>query len=261
MLYGTMARYMRRVREVFQPKNIMINCERTPEELSAWALENWNFKRNSYANDYTAFDQSQDGAMLQFEILKARHHSIPEVYIEGYLDLKCSSKTFLGILKIMRLTGEGPTFDANTECNIAFAHTKLKIPIGTAQLYAGDDCAFDFVPEDKPSFKKIETQVSLKAKPVIKRQIRGEWAEFCGMLITPLGVIKDPVKTWASLELAARRGELMNLRDSYERDVALAYQHKDRLHEIFSEEQSTAHQLTVRKIIRAKGGKVFASYD
>ena len=53
----------------------------------------------------------------------------------------------------------------------------------------------------------------------------------------------------------------MNLRDSYERDVALAYQHKDRLHEIFSEEQSTAHQLTVRKIIRAKGGKVFASYD
>nr|BDB51507.2 RNA-dependent RNA polymerase [Pitaya virus X] len=261
MLYGTMARYMRRVREVFQPKNIMINCERTPEELSAWALENWNFKRNSYANDYTAFDQSQDGAMLQFEILKARHHSIPEVYIEGYLDLKCSSKTFLGILKIMRLTGEGPTFDANTECNIAFAHTKLKIPIGTAQLYAGDDCAFDFVPEDKPSFKKIETQMSLKAKPVIKRQIRGEWAEFCGMLITPLGVIKDPVKTWASLELAARRGELMNLRDSYERDVALAYQHKDRLHEIFSEEQSTAHQLTVRKIIRAKGGKVFASYD
>ena len=70
MLYGTMARYMRRVREVFQPKNIMINCEKTPEELSKWAAENWNFNRNSYANDYTAFDQSQDGAMLQFEILR-----------------------------------------------------------------------------------------------------------------------------------------------------------------------------------------------
>ena len=181
MLYGTMARYMRRVREVFQPKNIMINCEKTPEELTSWAAEHWNFNRNSYANDYTAFDQSQDGAMLQFEILKARHHSIPEVYIEGYLDLKCSSKTFLGILKIMRLTGEGPTFDANTECNIAFAHTKLKIPIGTAQLYAGDDCAFDYAPEDKPSFKMIETEVSLKAKPVIKRQVQGEWAEFCGI--------------------------------------------------------------------------------
>lgn len=261
MLYGTMARYMRRVREVFQPKNIMINCERTPEELTKWSLEHWKFNRNSYANDYTAFDQSQDGAMLQFEILKARHHSIPEVFIEGYLDLKCSSKTFLGILKIMRLTGEGPTFDANTECNIAFAHTKLKIPVGTAQLYAGDDCAFDFAPDDKPSFKKIETMVSLKAKPVIKRQIPGEWAEFCGMLVTPLGVIKDPIKTWASLKLAERRGEMKDVRDSYERDVALAYQHKDRLHEIFSEEQSMAHQLTVRKIIQYKGGRVFSSYD
>ena len=261
MLYGTMARYMRRVREVFQPKNIMINCEKTPEELSKWAAENWNFNRNSYANDYTAFDQSQDGAMLQFEILKARHHSIPEVYIEGYLDLKCSSKTFLGILKIMRLTGEGPTFDANTECNIAFAHTKLKIPIGTAQLYAGDDCAFDFAPEDKPSFKMIETEVSLKAKPVIKRQIKGEWAEFCGMLITPLGVIKDPIKTWASLKLAEKRGDIKDMRDSYERDVCLAYQHKDALHSIFSEEQSMAHQLTVRKIIKAGGGRVFATFD
>lgn len=81
------------------------------------------------------------------------------------------------------------------------------------------------------------------------------------MLVTPLGVIKDPIKTWASLKLAERRGEMKDVRDSYERDVALAYQHKDRLHEIFSEEQSMAHQLTVRKIIQYKGGRVFSSYD
>nr|WKR37955.1 polymerase [Schlumbergera virus X] len=261
MLYGTMARYMRRVREVFQPKNIMINCETTPEALSQWALENWNFNRTSYANDYTAFDQSQDGAMLQFEILKARHHSIPDVYIDGYIELKCCSKTFLGVLKIMRLTGEGPTFDANTECNIAFAQPKLKIPIGTAQLYAGDDCAFDYAPEEKQSFKKIETQISLQAKPTFKRQVKGEWAEFCGMIITPLGVIKEPIKTWASLELADRRGEIKEVKDSYARDVALAYQHKDKLHEIFSEEQSMAHQLTVRKLIKAGSGKIFSTYD
>ena len=239
----------------------MINCETTPEALSQWALENWNFNRTSYANDYTAFDQSQDGAMLQFEILKARHHSIPDVYIDGYIELKCCSKTFLGVLKIMRLTGEGPTFDANTECNIAFAHTKLKIPIGTAQLYAGDDCAFDYAPEEKQSFKKIETQISLQAKPTFKRQVKGEWAEFCGMIITPLGVIKEPIKTWASLELADRRGEIKEVKDSYARDVALAYQHKDKLHEIFSEEQSMAHQLTVRKLIKAGSGKIFSTYD
>nr|ANH10860.1 RdRp polymerase [Opuntia virus X]ATU47236.1 replicase [Opuntia virus X] len=261
MLYGTMARYMRRVREVFQPANIFINCERTPEDMDRWAREHWNFNRLSYANDYTAFDQSQDGAMLQFEVLKARHHCIPEEFIEGYIDLKCSSKTFLGILKIMRLTGEGPTFDANTECNIAFAHTMLRIPKNAAQLYAGDDCAFDISPDQKPSFKKIETEISLKAKPSFKRQIKGEWAEFCGMLITPLGVVKDPIKTWAALQLAKRLGQMKDVRDSYERDVCLAYQHKDKLHEIFSEEQSKAHQLTVREIIRHKGGTVFSTYD
>ncbi|QIL68840.1 RNA-dependent RNA polymerase [Papaya virus X] len=261
MLYGTMARYMRRVREVFQPPNIFINCEKTPEEMTKWARERWNFSRNSYANDYTAFDQSQDGAMLQFEILKARHHSIPEIYIQGYLDLKCCSKTFLGVLKIMRLTGEGPTFDANTECNIAFAHTKLKIPLGTAQLYAGDDCAFDYQPETKPSFKTIETEISLKSKPVIKKQIKGEWPEFCGMLITPLGIMKDPIKLWASLQLAVRTGNIKEVKESYERDLALAYQYGDQLHEIFSEEQSTAHQLTVRTIIKHGGGAVLATYN
>ena len=78
---------------------------------------------------------------------------------------------------------------------------------------------------------------------------------------TPLGVMKDPLKTWASLELAARRGEIKEVKDSYARDVALAYQHKDRLHEIFSEEQSMAHQLTVRKLIKVGSGRIFSTYD
>ena len=81
------------------------------------------------------------------------------------------------------------------------------------------------------------------------------------MLITPLGIIKDPIKTWAALKLADARGEMKDVRDSYERDVSLAYQHKDALHTIFSEEQSMAHQLTVRKLIKAGGGKVFSSFD
>ena len=62
---------------------------------------------------------------------------------------------------------------------------------------------------------------------------RREWAEFCGMLVTPLGIIKDPIKTWAALKLAEKRGDMKDMRDSYERDVCLAYQHKDALHSIF----------------------------
>ena len=182
------------------------------------------------------------------------------------LPLPTGAATETTLASLLALTGTslGPWVDhdpVTVAAEPSAAHTKLKIPIGTAQLYAGDDCAFDFAPEEKQSFKKIETQISLQAKPVYKRQIKGEWAEFCGMIITPLGVMKDPIKTWASLELAARRGEIKEVKDSYARDVALAYQHKDRLHEIFSEEQSMAHQLTVRKLIKVGSGKVFSTYD
>ncbi|ANW11492.1 RdRp [Senna mosaic virus] len=258
MLFGTMARYMRRMREVFQPRNIKINCETTPEELTEWLAPDrggWTFKGPSLANDYTAFDQSQDGAMLQFEILKAKHHSIPEDVLNAYLDIKLNSKIFLGVLSIMRLTGEGPTFDANTECNIAFTHTKFQIPEGTAQIYAGDDSAIDAVPPIRPSFKLVEQKLTLRSKPVVAMQERGDWAEFCGYRITKFGFIKDPKKLHASLMLEIKRGNLKNVKDSYEIDLGLAYYHKDRLHEIMSEEELRCHYETVRTLVRSGGGK------
>ena len=259
MLFGTMARYMRRMREVFMPKHIMINCEVTPENLSSWVAGDmgaWTFKGPSLANDFTAFDQSQDGAMLQFEILKAKHHSIPEDILDAYITIKTNSKIFLGTLAIMRLTGEGPTFDANTECNIAFTHTKFNIPEGTAQLYAGDDSAIDGVPVVRPSFRMVEDKLTLKSKPQVAMQQKGDWAEFCGYRITPKGVIKDPKKLHASLMLEIKKKNLKNVLRSYELDLALAYQHKDSLQELLSEEELRYHYETVRTLVRSGGGGI-----
>nr|QHA79264.1 replicase [Papaya mosaic virus] len=263
MLFGTMARYMRRMREVFQPAHIRINCEMTPEDLSSWAAGeggHWKFKGPSLANDFTAFDQSQDGAMLQFEILKARHHSIPEDVLDAYLTIKTNSKIFLGVLAIMRLTGEGPTFDANTECNIAFTHTKFQIPEGMAQLYAGDDSAIDGLPAVRSSFKMVEQKLTLRSKPQIALQQKGDWAEFCGFRITPKGLIKDPKKLHASWTLEKKKGNVKNVLRSYELDLALAYQHKDSLHEILSEEELKYHYETVRSIVKSGGGGVLNTY-
>nr|UOF93346.1 replication-associated protein [Potato virus X] len=256
MLFGTMARYMRWFRQAFQPKEVFINCETTPEDMSAWALNNWNFGRPSLANDYTAFDQSQDGAMLQFEVLKAKHHCIPEEIIQAYIDIKTNAQIFLGTLSIMRLTGEGPTFDANTECNIAYTHTKFDIPAGTAQVYAGDDSALDCVPEVKHSFHRLEDKLLLKSKPVITQQKKGSWPEFCGWLITPKGVMKDPIKLHVSLKLAEAKGELKKCQDSYEIDLSYAYDHKDSLHDLFDEKQCQAHTLTCRTLIKSGRGTV-----
>lgn len=263
MLFGTMARYMRRMREVFQPPHIRINCELTPEDLSSWAAGeggHWKFKGPSLANDFTSFDQSQDGAMLQFEILKARHHSIPDDILDAYLTIKTNSKIFMGTLAIMRLTGEGPTFDANTECNIAFTHTKFHIPEGMAQLYAGDDSAIDGLPALRPSFKMIEQKLSLRSKPQVAMQQKGDWAEFCGFRITPKGLIKDPKKLHASWTLEKKKGNVKNVLRSYELDLALAYQHKDSLHELLSEEELKYHYETVRSIVKSGGGGVLNTY-
>nr|AZF99036.1 orf1 [Papaya mosaic virus] len=263
MLFGTMARYMRRIREVFQPPHIRINCELTPEDLSSWAAGEggvWKFQGPSLANDFTAFDQSQDGAMLQFEILKAKHHSIPDEVLDAYITIKTNSKIFLGVLAIMRLTGEGPTFDANTECNIAFTHTKFHIPEGTAQLYAGDDSAIDAIPTIRPSFRLVEQKLKLRSKPIVALQQKGDWAEFCGFRITPKGLIKDPKKLHASWTLEKKRGNVKNVLRSYELDLALAYQHKDCLHEIMSEEELKYHYETVRSIVKSGGGGVLNTY-
>lgn len=263
MLFGTMARYMRRMREVFMPKNILINCETTPESMSSWAAGEggcWSFKGPSLANDFTAFDQSQDGAMLQFEILKAKHHSIPEDILDAYISIKTNSKIFLGTLAIMRLTGEGPTFDANTECNIAFTHTKFQIPDGTAQIYAGDDSAIDALPVVRKSFKQIENKLTLKSKPLVALQQKGDWAEFCGYRITPAGFIKDPKKLHASLMLEVKKKNIKNVRRSYELDLALAYQHRDRLHELLSEEELRFHYETVRTLVKSGGGEVLKTF-
>nr|BDG15104.1 RNA-dependent RNA polymerase [Clover yellow mosaic virus] len=260
MLYGTMARYMRRIRQAFQPPNIQLNCERTPQQLTEFIKDQWTFDQAAYANDFTQFDQSQDGAMLQFEVLKAKHHNIPEAIIQGYIDIKTNAKVFTGVLAIMRLTGEGPTFDANTECNIAFNHTRFHISDDTAQLYAGDDTAFSKIPTEKASFQGIAKQLTLTSKPLFYKQRKGDWAEFCGYSITPLGLIKEPRKLQANLTLAIKQNKIKDTVNSYSQDVALAYQHKDALYEIFNESQMRDHQTTVRTLIKFGGNEILANY-
>nr|UZP17132.1 ORF1 [Clover yellow mosaic virus] len=260
MLYGTMARYMRRIRQAFQPPNIQLNCEQTPQQLTAFIKDQWSFDQPAYANDFTQFDQSQDGAMLQFEVLKAKHHNIPEAIIQGYIDIKTNAKVFTGVLAIMRLTGEGPTFDANTECNIAFNHTRFHISDDTAQLYAGDDTAFSKIPIEKASFQGVAKQLTLTSKPLFYKQKKGEWAEFCGYSITPLGLIKEPKKLQANLTLAIKQNKIKDTVNSYSQDVALAYQHKDELYEIFDENQMRDHQTTVRTLVKFGGNEILANY-
>jgi hypothetical protein len=248
MIYGTMARYMRRIRASFQPENIFITCENTPEDLNEWVKERWNFSRPGHSNDFTAFDQSQDGAMLQFEVTKAKFHNTPEDIIEGYIQLKTNAHIFLGTVAIMRLSGEGPTFDANTECAIAYHHTKYHVSPNTSQLYAGDDMAQDDRPIPKDSFRLVEKRLTLTSKEVCHSQKPGDFATFCGWTLTPKGIIKDPKKLYAGLCLAKGTDRVPAVRVAYAHDLRHAYRLGDELHEVLTEEQASFHQATVRDL-------------
>nr|P15402.1 RecName: Full=RNA replication protein; AltName: Full=147 kDa protein; AltName: Full=ORF1 protein; Includes: RecName: Full=RNA-directed RNA polymerase; Includes: RecName: Full=Helicase [White clover mosaic virus (strain O)]CAA34628.1 unnamed protein product [White clover mosaic virus] len=251
MIYGTMARYMRKFRNQYCPRKIFVNCETTPADFNSFILDEWNFNRTCFSNDFTAFDQSQDGSILQFEVIKAKFHNIPEDVIEGYIQIKTHAKIFLGTLSIMRLSGEGPTFDANTEANIAYTHTKFNIPCDAAQVYAGDDMSIDYVASVKPSFNMIEHLMKLKGKPVFNTQTQGDFAEFCGWTISPKGIIKKPEKMNMSIELQKNINKFHEVKRSYALDHAFAYQLGDELHELYNENEAEHHQLATRSLILA----------
>jgi alkylated DNA repair dioxygenase AlkB len=257
MKFGAMARYLRRITP--KPDNIRINCEMQPQDISKWALgldshnrptkQKWNFERPAFASDFEAFDQSQDGAMLHFEALWARHFNVPSSLIEEYLFLKMHAQAPKGYLTIMRLTGEGPTFDANTACSIAYNHTRYEIPKSCMQLYAGDDMLLDQVPVEKTGFKNIAAGLKLTAKTEVFEQKRGKWGEFCSWWMTPYGLVKDPITLYHRILLASEIGDLSKKIDAYAIEAEPAYALQGRLFDCFNEEQMTAHYGTIRRLI------------
>lgn len=238
MQTGQMARYIRRQEEQIRPKSIFIYCEKNENDLHKWCQENWDFSAGpSYANDYTQFDQSQDASTLHFALLRCRFWNIPPEIIDLYIFLKLFPRIFLGFLCIMRLTGEGPTFDENTATSIAYDATRFEIPPQCARAYAGDDSARDRVCPEKPSWKLIEPHVLLKAKPVICQM-----PTFCGWRITPHGVVRDPFKLWFSYKRAEAKGELKRIANSYRSDLMPAYKLGDQLNEIFTPAELEYHR-------------------
>lgn len=243
MKFGAMARYVRRIIQRYLPKNMFLHCEKTNDQFNDFVLNNWNFMIESMANDFTAFDAAQDGSILNMEVDLLKKLSMPEELIDSYIYIKCNAKFFGGIISIMRLSGEGPTWDFNTLANIAFTHLKYVIPTTTAQAYAGDDSAINGTFPVNPFYKLFAELIGLKAKTVITNK-----PEFCGWRITPLGIVKDPFKLFTSLVLAQHLNKMDNAGPSYALDMWYAYRHGDAITTIFNEQDQSYHAATVRML-------------
>nr|UUQ75095.1 replicase [Garlic virus A] len=245
LLTTTMALYLRKKREQHQPDNIFIMCEKTPEQFNNFVLTKWDFTRPNYTSDYTQYDQSQDASFLNFELRKARHLGIPDEVLSFYKFIKTHAKTFVGNLAIMRLSGEGPTFDANTECNIAYDALRFRLDDNVRACYAGDDLVRDRVCEERAGWVYSEKLFSLKAKPLVTQK-----PDFCGWRLTPHGIVKSPIQLYQSLQLALRLGKVEDVKRSYAIDYLFAYRLGDKLYDIFDEEELEKHQLVTRALIK-----------
>nr|QED44331.1 replicase [Garlic virus A] len=245
LLTTTMALYLRKKREQHQPDNVFIMCERTPEQFNNFVLTKWDFSRPNYTSDYTQYDQSQDAPFLNFELRKARHLGVPDEVLSFYKFIKTHAKTFVGNLAIMRLSGEGPTFDANTECNIAYDALRFRLDDNVRACYAGDDLVRDRACEERAGWVYSERLFSLKAKPLVTSK-----PDFCGWRLTPHGIVKSPIQLYQSLQLALRLGKVEDVKRSYAIDYLFAYRLGDKLYDIFDEEELEKHQLVTRTLIK-----------
>nr|UUQ75125.1 replicase [Garlic virus X]UUQ75131.1 replicase [Garlic virus X]UUQ75137.1 replicase [Garlic virus X]UUQ75143.1 replicase [Garlic virus X] len=245
LLTTTMALYLRKKRESHQPDNVFVMCERTPEQFNSFVLTKWDFTRPNYTSDYTQYDQSQDSAFLNFELRKARHFGLPNEIVDFYAFVKTHAKTFLGNLAVMRLSGEGPTFDANTECNIAYDALRFQLDSTVNACYAGDDLVRDKACHERPGWKYSEPLFSLKAKPLVTNK-----PDFCGWRLTKYGIVKSPVQLYQSLQLALRLGKVEEVKRSYAIDYLFAYRLGDQLYDIFDEDEMAKHQLVTRTLIK-----------
>lgn len=216
-------------------------CEKTPAELHDFVLDGWDFDRENFKSDYDSYDQSQGGAFLNFELRKAAHFSVPLAVRQFYAWVKTHAEVFCGILAIMRLSGEGPTFDANTECNIAYDALKHELTPNVKACYGGDDLARDKNALVRPFWRKLEPLFTLKSKAEVLHQ-----PDFCGWLLTRHGVVKEPEQLYQSLQLGLRLGKLDEIVPSYSLDFSYAYRLGDKLHDIFNERQMAFHSATVR---------------
>ncbi|WVN62089.1 replicase [Rehmannia allexivirus] len=245
-LTTTMALYLRKKREEHQPDNVFIMCEKTPSQFDDFVTSRWRFDQDSYTSDYSQYDQSQDAAFLNFELRKAKHLGIPEEVLTFYRFVKTHAKTFVGNLAIMRLSGEGPTFDANTECNIAYDALRFQLSSDVNACYAGDDLVRDRVCPERPGWIFSAPHFQLKAKPCATRK-----PDFCGWRLTPYGIVKSPTQLFQSMQLAIKLGKLEDIKRSYAIDYQFAYRMGDRLLDIFDEDELEKHQLITRHLIKA----------
>nr|QDC33518.1 replicase [Grapevine Kizil Sapak virus] len=246
--FSPYCRYMEKklAEAVRKSGKIYIHQKKNFDELNEFVKSTYN-GTVCVESDYEAYDRSQDATVLAFEVALMKHLQMEQEVIDDYVLMKCTLGSKMGHLAIMRFTGEFCTFLFNTMANIAFTAMRYQWR-DEVILFAGDDmCAFGNLPlsrEHDDFFKRM----TLKAKVNrVKRPM------FCGWILTPDGLYKEPALLYDRLRIAKEKGRLHECLNSYFEEFMYAYKLGSRLDLYMTEEQMEQHYLCVRFFLRYEG--------
>nr|QDB74984.1 MAG: putative RNA-dependent RNA polymerase [Leptosphaerulina chartarum flexivirus 1] len=234
---GAVGRYIAHQLKRKCRKEILVYTGMNQKELSNKLMETWNFNQESEEDDYTAFDQSQDAAFLEFELLLMRHLGIPDHLVQEYEQHKRCTKCQIGVrdLAILRFSGEFGTFILNCTANIAYTNLKYNIPRNAIQLYAGDDLVVNARRTQRATWPNISRYFLLKSKPVVTMD-----PTFCSMAVTPGGLVRNPKDLVFRALHSYRRGVLHRTGPALALDLRLILDAYSTSTTLFSDHQLAA---------------------
>nr|QYA74398.1 replicase [Grapevine virus E] len=227
------------------PPHVLIFSQKNYDDLNTWSKRYFD-DFSGTDSDYEAFDRSQDGAILSFEICLLKHFLWPEELIEEYKTLKLMMGCQLGDLAVMRFSGEFGTFFFNTMCNMAFTYLRYFIGPNQPIAFAGDDMVAPGQLIVNNTMSSILNQLELKAKVNYS-----DSPLFCGWRMSPYGIVKDPNLLLDRLEMKKAEGKLEDCLANYALEASYGYRLSEHLCELNID--LDAFQELIRKIVMLKG--------
>nr|WIM49365.1 replicase [Grapevine virus I] len=226
------------------PEHILVFSQKSYDDLNDWCKTYFSSFCGT-DSDYEAFDRSQDGAILAFEIELLKHFQWPEEVIEEYKTLKLMMGCSLGDLAVMRFSGEFGTFFFNTMCNMAFTFLRYKIGPYQPLAFAGDDMVAPGQLVVDQGMSSVLNQLELKAKVNFSNS-----PLFCGWRVSPYGIVKEPNLLLDRLEMKRAEGKLDGCIANYALEASYGYRLCEHLHELNVD--LDAFQELIRKIVMLK---------
>jgi len=235
LYFGPVVRYITHMLSRSQGDHVFKLGGKTMHDADRWARQYVKPNVRTTANDYTAYDQSQGGEVVAWELLLMSYFDIPSTICEVYRYQKIHLQHQFGTSAIMRFTGEPATYLFNTLFNEALLNLQYDLD-GFAYCISGDDSLIIGEPSISAVWPRIRHRFKIVAKTVIM-----DIGEFCGYLFTSFGVLREPRHFAMKLAIAVANDKLAAVEASYTYELQFARAKGDALYDVLSDEQMEFH--------------------